>query len=73
MKKKFVLGKNSFTKHLGLSNDQLKNISGGLRPGPGPYLPTRHDTGSGSDEVEHALSCPKGTYWNDILKTCVKY
>lgn len=80
MKEKFILTKNSFNAFLGLDEDQMGQLRGGLAYVPDvPYYPTGGGGGGGGgDELEekpHKLQparCQEGYVWDNVLNRCVR-
>lgn len=75
--KKFVLTKNSFDTFLGINNDEMNQIKGGLSYNYEPYLPTI--AYQPTEELEHNLElegdyyeCAYGFVWDNILNKCVE-
>jgi hypothetical protein len=74
MKKKFVLNKNSFNNFLGLTNDQMNQVKGGLNHhDDDPYHPTCGGCGTEvPGSPDHDFECEEGYRWDSTLGMCVK-
>lgn len=84
MKQKFVLSKNSLNTFLGLTDDHMRELKGGLAvgPGDGPYYPTGGGGGGGGGDpwlpVEdkpmelEPNRCEEGYVWDNVLNRCVR-
>lgn len=82
MKQNFVLTKNSLNNFLGLEDDQMSQLKGGLIGIPDvPYYPTGGGGGGGGGDdwlpVEHKpvelepWACTEGYVWDNVLNKCV--